>query len=196
MRFRNTAILLIVLAALAGFAYFSDVRGKSESTPTPSAEARELQVLDLKTDEVSALEIKANDSTVKVARGEGGLWQLVAPEAAEADQGRVGMLVGQLTYLRAERKIADRVENLAEFGLDQPSYLVTLELVGGKKEVLKVGSDNPRGTSSYLQREGADTVFLVPALGSSLKGVIANPPKATPTPTPTSTPSPASTPVP
>jgi hypothetical protein len=52
--------------------------------------------------------------------------------------------------------------NFAEFGLDPPAYLVSLEQPDRPAIVADFGTLNPSGTSQYLRLVGQPTVYLMP----------------------------------
>ena len=54
------------------------------------------------------------------------------------------------------------VANFAEFGLDPPAYLVSLERADRSVIVADFGTLNPAGASQYLRLVGLPTVHLMP----------------------------------
>jgi hypothetical protein len=52
--------------------------------------------------------------------------------------------------------------NFAEFGLDPPAYLVSLEQPDRSAIIADFGTLNPSGTSQYLRLVGQPTVYLMP----------------------------------
>jgi len=197
MRWRNTALLLVIFALLAGYVYFFEL--KREEPP----KFQFVQVLELEKDQIKSLEVQDNEGgkAVKVVKGEDGVWRMEKPFSAEADQNRLEGLIGRVAQLRASRMFTEEL-NLADFGLAEPAYTVRIGLADGSEYVLQVGDENPQGSGYYLRKEGEEGLYLV-YLGTinDLKRLITRPPeKPTPTPTPTSTsvaesqPSPAVTP--
>lgn len=185
MRFRTTAILLIVFALLAGYVFFVELKKAPAATPEDTS----TWVLTLANDDVQKLTLEKSGSTLVLARS-GDVWFIGNAGGTEADSTRVGSIVSSLVDLRSARVLTNTTESLAAFGLDKPALTVTLGLQDNKQEVLYIGAKNPQGSQYYLQKKDAAPIHLVYAsLVDDLTGLLANPPLK---PTPTVAPSPTS----
>jgi len=182
MKFRNTAILLVILAILAVVVVWETRRGPADESPQEKAK----WVFTLGRDDVGELEVKDGDQSVYLARGGMGDWFIGAIGGPPADTARVNSLLDSLVNLKSTRLITDTSAGLAAFGLDNPPMQVRLGLSEGKKEVLLIGSKNPQGSTCYAQRQGSPNVYLVStSLVDDLKKLVSEPPyKPTPTPPP------------
>jgi hypothetical protein len=193
MSYRSTAYLLALLALVGAIVYFVELRNPPATSG--SAPKKELQITSLKAADVETIEVKQGDRSVVVKKGDDGKWMIDQPEKLEAEQSQVGAVASQLAALQAERVIADKPDNLADFGLDKPQWEVNIGVKGGEAQSLLVGGDNPNSSGIYLKRADTDTVYLVSSYTmTDLKNWLTTPPKAVPTPTPmpvaTETPSP------
>jgi len=195
MKFRNTAILLVILAILAGVAVWETRRGPAGESPQEKAK----WVFTLGRDDVGELEVKDGDQSVYLARGSTGDWFIGAIGGSPADTARVNSLLDSLVNLKSTRVITNTSIGLAAFGLDNPPVQVRLGLTGGNKEVLLIGNKNPQETSYYAQRQGSPNVYLVSTwLVDDLKKLVSEPPyqpTATPSPEPGGTEAPALQPI-
>ena len=191
MKFRNTAIVLIVLAALAGYVYYAEL--SPSATPTPTAE---IKLLDLNPDEVTGLQIGDAISRT-VARKDNNIWQMDEPTKEEADSTRLNNLVAQFAKLKATRALTETPTNLAPFGLLTGTLTLTLQLKDNRSEVIRFGQSTLSGATVYTQRAGDPKVYLVSttALADASRLLSAPPKKPTPTPTATPVP-PTNTPAP
>jgi len=204
MRFRNTLIVLLILAALATYVYFVEIRGgREEATPTPSAAA---VVWDLDVASVVDLTVEGTEGHVHLSRPPGGLWQMKEPTEEEADDDRINSQLTAVAKLTATRVITG-VSELADFGLATPAWQITLGLQDGSSESLLVGDKNPQKTAFYAQRPGEEGIYLLPAykLDNLIRLATELPYKPTPTPSSTgeptarpntATPTPETTPTP
>lgn len=183
MNFRMTAILVIVAALVVGGVYFSENQRKSSNaTPTPGPNAP-VDVLGLKTADVTRLKIvdKAGKTVEVVKDGEN--WKMTAPTQEPADATRVELVVRQIGEGRANRKIEAKDVDLAAFELQQPAYTMTLTTAAGEK-TLKVGGQTADKTAFYTQQADDPAVYLMSNLNiNAATGLIERPP-VQPTPTP------------
>jgi len=187
MRWRNTLILLVILAILAAYVYFieskKEIPTTSKKTPTP-------QVININAADVVTFEIHTEESTTRLVREKGEPWRLEKPVKKEADDEKVNRVLDRITTLTARRAITETTESLESFGLAEPQMEVTLILADGREQKLLVGEQTPQRSAYYVQKPGDATIYLVQT------GIIAdlqrfvNIPPVKPTPTPTWTPSP------
>jgi len=187
--YRGTLLLLAVLVVLGAFVYFYEVRG-AEGTKDQQQEA---QIFSLTENDVRTIDVRADGKETTLARDDAGKWQLTAPEKAEADDLQVSSVLFRVAKLNADKIVADKIDDPAQYGLDKPQLELHLGLADGKQEALYVGNENPLGTGSYARKDGADQLYLLNAsIVSDLRNVANEPPKVQPTPTPgpTSTPTP------
>lgn len=183
--YRGTLLLLLVLAALGAFVYFYEARGPAEAQNGE----QEAQVWSVAEEDIKGIELRDGEKSVSLARDADGAWQVVAPEQQPADEWAVTTLLWRIAHLNADRIVDDKIEDPAAYGLDTPRLELRLTLADGSQAVMYLGSENPRATGSYARREGADTLYLVNAsLVSDLRKLVAEPPKALPTPAATTSP--------
>lgn len=197
MSFRTTIILLVALVALGGFLFFSN---RNQEEPDEDVAAVEtISVLEVAAADVQAISITDSDGeNVSVAQ-EDGVWRITAPEAEPADAAEVTRVISDIVSLTATRVITPTDDDRAPFGLAEPAYEV--ELVGehGVLARLKVGSTNPSGNATYLQRaDDASVIYLVDTFAlQDVQGWLTAPPvPPTPTPVPAQSPTLEVTPTP
>ena len=90
----------------------------------------------------------------------------------------------QLTSLKVTSSIST-TENLAEYGLDQPAYTITVNVNDGGQLLAQVGSATATSSGYYvLVPGGVPQIVAKYGLDAVLK-LLTNPPIATPTATPT-----------
>lgn len=208
MNVRTTIVLLVVLVLLAGYVLWpgsnqgaADIEDTLDVSDTSSelAEIR-MPVLTVNSADIQTIEVAdAAGETVTLVR-QGDTWNLTAPNAAPADAFQVSRVITDLVELTASRVFTPTEGTLADYGLAEPEYQVTLSGADGVLARLRLGTTNPNGSSTYLQREGAPTIYLVSNfVVDGVRNWVDTPP-VQPTPFPTSipfspaTPSPAATP--
>jgi len=189
MNRRNTLILLVILAALAAYTYFGEIR-KGEK-PTPESASTQPAVFDLPQDEIVGLEVTTGDGkTTELKREAGKLWTMVTPASAQVDEMRVSGLLQGLASLKASRTITQPTD-IAQYGLITGTLTADITLSGGETHKLLVGETNPSGAAYYALADGKqDTIYLLFS-GSvdELKRLVSEPPYP-PTLAPTLAPSP------
>jgi hypothetical protein len=102
MRFRTTAILAVLLVALATFYYVYEIRQAPEREKAATVKDRLWKELEAK--DVEEIVVRKGDATLHLKKA-GDAWSLVAPVAAPADRQAAEDLATSLATLRVEREI-------------------------------------------------------------------------------------------
>lgn len=195
---RTTWVLVgVLVAAVAGTVWWSNrpPAVPSDQTPTPEP----VWQVDSSTIQSIRIEDLEGGTIVEVERNAVEAWHLVQPTPGPADAGRVERGATWLA-LPQPHSILHDVQDLAAFGLDQPSKKIVVIFQDGSQQELAVGRTDPTGSVIYVQASGSTDVLLFNAFGLDevlglLDPIPTAPPTATPSPAVTATPvPPAATP--
>ena len=186
---RMTLILAIILAILAGYAYWLS-RENNEQDPVDAQTDRPIYETEYSEYDVVELEVAGRPGTVHFARTEETPtqdWARLLPtplRPGELDQVRVNGAAVRMAQLTASQLITN-VTDLVQYGLDTPALTVTLTISNGQKITLYAGSETPVGGNRYLRlAKDPASVYLVFGFAvDDLRSLIENPPLA-PTPLP------------
>ncbi len=157
MRWQTTLVAAILLALVGGFYYWYDVRLAPERE---KAETRKGRVFTVDTADVTAVELKRPDSTVKAAREAEG-WQLSEPVKARGDRGAIEETLTTVVTAKMDREIDAAPKALADFGLDKPAAEVDMTLKDGKRLALLIGAKSPTGVWVYAKEREKPNVFVL-----------------------------------
>jgi hypothetical protein len=180
---RSTWIVLVIFLAMVGLMYYLTqnkpaVDDETEATPVAPAEFLFTDTDGLPT----GIDIQSTaGEQVSINRNEAGAWVLKQPIEAEADQGSAEAAASQLTSLR----IVSRPEVApADAGLDQPSYIMTVELTGGTVKTVRIGDITPTESGYYTSVEDNGDVLIVSKTGLDALLTLVSSPPFVPTQTP------------
>jgi uncharacterized protein DUF4340 len=157
MRWQTTAVLAAILIVLGAFYYVYEIRLGPERE---KVESRKGRVFTLEPADVTELDIKRADSTVKLKREADG-WQIQAPVNGRGDRGAVDETVTSIVTARMDREIEADPKALGDYGLDKPAAEITLRLKDGKQAGLILGAKSPTGVWVYAREAGKPAVFVV-----------------------------------
>ncbi len=188
MRRNTTLVYLLILAVALGAYYLINNREK----PAEIA-------ITLEPDEIASYLFNAADGvpsniriesktgeTVEVARGEDGVWELILPIEASADQAAAEAAASQVTTLRIEDTITDIP--LDVIGLDAPEYTLIVQFKSGVERKASVGVITPTENEYYALSPDGNVVIINKFSLDPLLGLLAAPPYLeTPTPSPAPT---------
>lgn len=142
---------LIMLAVVAGLVSFLYLRPKPEVVKSSSYE-----VSSYKLAEFNAIKIEFPAKAAVTFEKVSGFWYLTAPYKTRADQPSVQRILAVIAAASREKIVT---EDLAKFGLHQPSIKLTLFRDKDNSEEFLFGTYNPLNDEQYIAHKG--TVYLV-----------------------------------
>lgn len=164
-RFLNLVIACVVLAALAGWLYWSNrhQNAKAATSSVPPSPT----ILKLNQADITAITIKAKDAPpVSLSRDANQAWQITAPKPVHADPEQVSMLLSSLAPLSAQEVVANNASGLSQYGLDSPSLEVDITQKGHPEQRLLIGDDTPVGSAAYAMVAGDPRIYTTDAKSS------------------------------
>ncbi|MFM1843777.1 MAG: hypothetical protein RLZZ490_2520 [Cyanobacteriota bacterium] len=102
-------------------------------------------------DTVQAIAIRQGGQYLKLYRGSGEktTWKMDWPQPVEVSVPAVDFLLNALVSSENDRDFDISTEKLAEYGLTEPSAIMTIQLVTGKSHELILGNADFKGDSLY-----------------------------------------------
>jgi hypothetical protein len=158
VRWQSAVVLVLVLAGLGG--YYAYDTWQLE----PAREKREAgrgRLWEVEAKDIEALTLARKGEKIRLKRaGEG--WELLEPVRAPADRGVVDGLVANLVTLRSDQEVHAQPPRPADFGLDPPEAVVTLEVKGRPGPLgVEIGARTPTGVWVYARRAATTAVLTV-----------------------------------
>jgi len=157
MRFKGTTVLFLVFLVLGGYVYFTEFRGKEERQKKEEARKKAFPVDEKDIAEISL--IYPDRTITGVKKGE-KQWQITAPPGLEADPDEWQQLASNIPRIEREDTVGQNAQDLAPFGLKDPSVRVSAKLKDGKAIEILFGGENPKKTFNYAKLPGSNDVFL------------------------------------
>lgn len=191
---RITIALVVVLALLGAYIWYTFLRADAPPLASATPEPEEFLFYDVDPNQIQKVQLEniAQGETVILVR-DGDGWRMEAPVQGEAYFLRVDGLVFDLSRIAVDRKL-DTPGDLSSYGLNPAQFQVTITLQDGTVSTLLIGNENPDQNYAYAIKNGDPAVYLVDfSLRDDVIDLISSPPY---TPTPSPTPEPIGTPVP
>ena len=174
MSFKLTAVLLVILAAVGAYAYFY---GKHPPPP----EKQTTFTYDVELGDVYHIDVRHKDKRMVMDWDETAeKWRFQDSSLGEPDQGRMNGLRLLLTGPGTKRTLfKERVDDLSQYGLDNPETVTTIRVKNGTVYVLLMGHRTPDGTSYYIKNQNEESIYLVDvAWGNEIIRFVNEPPIA------------------
>ena len=162
MKFRGLLVAAIVLAALSGTLYWSNHRKAKEAGAAATTVDASPKILSLNPSDVVGVTIaKKGAEEIALSKNSGGKWEITAPKPLVADQDSVSSLVSTLSSLNSDRVVDEKATDLGQYGLVQPSEVLSATDKNKKTTKLQLGDNTPTGSGVYADVAGDPRVFII-----------------------------------
>lgn len=129
----------------------------------PASALEEKQESLLKLNGIDAVTVVSGTESLRFQKDKGGtFYNLVAPPGKFVPHDLMDAMVSLLTSAKSVEVVAEDTSDLAQFGLDHPKSVLTIESSGQPQPIkIAFGNENPTHTAIYAQIEGIPKVFLL-----------------------------------
>jgi hypothetical protein len=156
MKWRTSAIYLLVLLLIGGYFYYFEVVKKEQKE---AAEQEAKRALPINFEDIKAIEIYAGEAKpIRIEKQD--KWRITEPLNTDVDRAAFDSFFSALKNLEQERKLEGAQGNLGAFGLNNPSLKIRVQTGDQWTEIL-MGEKNPTGESRYSKTSTAGDIFLV-----------------------------------
>jgi hypothetical protein len=157
---RSTILLVVVLGGLVAYIYFVDSKRPDSGTEA----AKDKAFAELTAEQIEEVQIRSESGETTRVQKTGESWNLVEPEAVEADSVALSTLTTTISGLEIERVVDENPTDMKQYGLD-PARIDVGFRVKGEKEFrhLLVGQKTPTGGDLYARKPDEKRVFLIPS---------------------------------
>ena len=160
MKAKGLLFAAALLAALGGAIWWSNKDEEAKkSQPAKDAPPKIITVIDAEVAELRFQRKGAEPTVVK--RGKDGRWEITAPKPLPADQIVVSGVLGALAPLSSDKLVEEKTDNLANFGLAQPSTEITVVKKDGKTINILLGDETAIGSGTYVKIAAEPRIYTI-----------------------------------
>lgn len=160
---------LLALVVLVGFGTFLRFGDKPAAPPAKQGD-EPVKLVTVNRADVAGLSVAGKGYRIDLRNdaapaggATSGPWQLVndqVPAGKQLDANRVEQVVAALAPLSGQR-VADRAENPQEWGLDAPTWTLSVTTKERREHQVRIGAHNPAAQGDYAQVVGDAAVYLI-----------------------------------
>lgn len=153
---------LICLLVLVGvLLLMQDKNRKTDSQEEQNDEIESNTILEWDEEKTRKISLYTNSREKITLIKENDTWTMEKYEKIPLIQEEVSTMIGYVSSLSSERTVED-IEDLSEFGLDDPVNVITIETEDGEVESLAIGAQNPSTGYTYIYlNDKKDVVYTV-----------------------------------
>ena len=152
---------ILLLAALIGIYFLVKGLNQEETeTKKETTETTEEEILSVSSEDIKSLRFQLDDREVVWNKKE-DQWTLEGEEEFPVDTEKIEPLLSAISSITADRKL-ENVENLKDYGLDEPVNCIFITKEDDGEEKIYVGNKNPSTGDTYVYlNDEASTVYTV-----------------------------------
>jgi len=155
---RSFIVLIVIAAALGAYIYF--VENKRDLADP--AVKKDKVFADLEPGKIEEIEVHASAGDTTRVKKDGEKWQIVSPEATDADSNEISTLTSTLASLDVQRVVDEAPKAVKDFGLEPPRFTVAFRQSGETAmKKLEIGTKSPTGADLYARVEGQPRLLLL-----------------------------------
>ncbi|MBD2346815.1 DUF4340 domain-containing protein [Anabaena subtropica] len=150
---RTTLILVLLALGLGGFVYFYEIRG---ATQREEVKENQQQIFSFAEDDVQFITVTTQKLTLNLERNSQSnnpKWLLKSPVSEPGNDAIVSYLMDLLVKGRSINTLPTPVNQIAEFGLDQPQATIKINLKNQKTHQLILGKPDFNRRFVYAQAD-------------------------------------------
>lgn len=157
MSLRNTLILIVVLVLMGAGLYVNKV------LRTPPSEPKPPEVWSVKEEDITHIDLRMPqiDKSASFVLGEDGYWHFDNAQKSPVDLKRWGGIVLLVSSPQSRRLLAEKANDLSEYGLVQPQMIVSLTVKKQPNVEIHIGDKTPSGEAYFVMVQGHDPVYLL-----------------------------------
>ena len=155
---RSGKMILLLLVAVALCGGYLAVQHLSQKEIV-AAEDVQISLLNAEADDVTGLSWETDGAAVTLKKQD-GVWRMDGDDAFPVDQDAAQKLAQSVANLTANRRLSG-VETLSDYGLEQPTFAVTVTLADGDWHLISQGALNALSGDAYVQVSGSEDVYIV-----------------------------------
>ncbi len=157
MKLRNILIYLCILAGLAGWLYFYEIRHAQKQK---ALDEKSGKIVHLESDKVVTIVLESGERGKIEVQKPADAWVITAPIRTRADQAAIKSLLFAATEAASEKVILEKDVKWEDYALEKPDFTLTLSTADKKTEIF-FGAPNPAKTSYYVRVDDSPKLLLV-----------------------------------
>ena len=160
-RTKTLLLALIVLALLVGLFFVVKLLLPQEDEATSSSEvSTSVKLISMSSEELASVEVSRPEGgyVLKIKDGESSIDGL---EGLPLDSDKISSVISQATSMTAKETIEESPASLGLYGLDQPSYSLTVTKTDGSSFTMEFGLESSASYGTYVKLSDSNAVYLV-----------------------------------
>ncbi len=113
------------------------------------------------TSKLDTVSVEYNGETVTAENLKDSVWTINGKDRSEIDSAKAFTLASTVSTVISKVKIADGMNNSAQYGLDKPQLTVTITTLDGQTAKLRVGDMEERTGNYYISLDGDNSVYTL-----------------------------------
>lgn len=154
-----SVMLIILVGLVVGYVFLSDSQKEGDALQTGDEEVPTIQVHKLEGETLKSIEYVYEGEKVSLAVVD-GKWIVKDDPEFPFDDSYVDYMIDCLSDVRANRLVAENLDNQSEYGLDVPTLEIKYQTSEGNEYTYTIGMYNEIAEGFYFKSSVVDKVYI------------------------------------
>lgn len=151
------SLIFVLICLICAYKYmksYNKLHNDSNETETLAS------IMNIKKDTITNICYTNNNTTMNFIKTN-NIWQYADDTSMNISKNYIETILTSISKVTPLRKISNTLTSLSDFGLDQPSLIITITVSDGSTKTLYIGNKNEMTNNYYCYVEGQNQVFTV-----------------------------------
>lgn len=159
---RNLILLLLLMIVMIGTLIWLMNYNKQKDTSEADTSEDTSAIVTMDTTTINTIYFKMPESEMTLILDEEGIWHNYLDEDFPVNQTYAANMASAFASITADRTITEGIEDLSEFGLEEPAATISATLKDGSATIIKLGSQVPVAGGYYATLNNDGKVYILP----------------------------------
>ncbi|NJD04554.1 MAG: DUF4340 domain-containing protein [Ruminiclostridium sp.] len=155
--YRNAIILAVIVALLGGAYYFISRNKKPDGSGSDTRDI--IRILDYTSDKIEKVTVENTEGTFVITKKDKN-WELASPADFKADASKLSSIVINASSVIADKVVDEDAKDLSLYGLGKPVQ-ITLKITDGTEKTLQIGDETPTKGGYYAKLKNSGKVYVI-----------------------------------
>lgn len=162
MKKKKVLPVIILIIILIGLTVAYSLLKKSNEEKSETTEEPSYKAVDIDSEAIKKTNIKNSKGEMNFEYDESALkWKNADDESFNTDSTKIDSIVISACALEVVRELDNSLDNITEYGLDNPSITLAMTDGDGNETKINIGDCNANSGNYYMYVEGTEKVYMI-----------------------------------
>ncbi len=153
------SLVAILVILIVSYILYSNYIKENDTSEEESIVDNSVTVLNIDETTITEIEFEYSDEKISLINSDGE-WKVSGDEDFPIDDSYTTHIIDELSYILADRLVADNLDNESDFGFDSPNFTVKYKTSDSNEYVYTIGAHNSVSKGYYFKHSTQDKIYI------------------------------------